>query len=74
MKSVLLWTGAYAGAGIQYMIPVSLVWLARRSYPASGSDQPHFRQTTQTESYLQSTVPKFSDRESPSLDDTGSFN
>jgi hypothetical protein len=22
--------GAYAGAGIQYIVPVSLVWLARR--------------------------------------------
>ena len=26
----LIYAGSYAGAGIQYIIPVSLVWLARR--------------------------------------------
>jgi hypothetical protein len=36
-------TGAYAGAGIQYVIPVSLVWLARRRLGQLGEGENPFR-------------------------------
>jgi hypothetical protein len=45
-------TGAYAGAGIQYVIPVSLVWLARRRLGQLGEKENPFRSVFHHELWL----------------------